>query len=190
MSACLRACSSRSGRAGARSTCRSRSRSASSPSAAMLADAGRLQLPNLALVMYEGATSFPLLAIPLFILAGAIMNSSSHLAAADGLLHRAGRLHPRRARACEHRARRCSSPRSRARRSPTSPPPARSSCPAMKQARLFARVHRGGHVVLGDARDHHPAVDPDDPLRRDGGDSRSCSCSSPASSRACSAASG
>jgi tripartite ATP-independent transporter DctM subunit len=34
-------------------------------------------LPNLALVMFEGASSFPLLAIPMFILAGAIMNSSS-----------------------------------------------------------------------------------------------------------------
>jgi tripartite ATP-independent transporter DctM subunit len=38
---------------------------------------GSHMLPNLALVMYEGATSFPLLAIPMFILAGAIMNSSS-----------------------------------------------------------------------------------------------------------------
>src|SRR6185437_6871183 len=34
-------------------------------------------LPNLALVMYDGASSFPLLAIPLFILAGALMNASS-----------------------------------------------------------------------------------------------------------------
>ena len=34
-------------------------------------------LPNVALTMYEGAQSFPLLAIPMFILAGAIMNSSS-----------------------------------------------------------------------------------------------------------------
>ncbi len=34
-------------------------------------------LPNMALVMFEGASSFPLLAIPLFILAGAIMNASS-----------------------------------------------------------------------------------------------------------------
>ncbi len=34
-------------------------------------------LPNVALVMFEGATNFPLLAIPLFILAGAIMNASS-----------------------------------------------------------------------------------------------------------------
>ena len=33
-------------------------------------------LPNTALVMFDGATSFPLIAIPLFILAGAIMNAS------------------------------------------------------------------------------------------------------------------
>ncbi len=43
---------------------------------AMLATAGPDILPNLALVMFDGATKFPLLAIPLFILAGAIMNSS------------------------------------------------------------------------------------------------------------------
>jgi C4-dicarboxylate transporter, DctM subunit len=43
---------------------------------AMLATAGPALLPNVALVMYTGATSFPLLAIPLFIFAGAIMNSS------------------------------------------------------------------------------------------------------------------
>jgi C4-dicarboxylate transporter DctM subunit len=34
------------------------------------------QLPNVPIMMYSGATSFPLLAIPLFILAGAIMNAS------------------------------------------------------------------------------------------------------------------
>jgi len=33
-------------------------------------------LPNVALVMFNGTTSFPLIAIPLFILAGAIMNAS------------------------------------------------------------------------------------------------------------------
>ncbi len=38
---------------------------------------GTHMLPNLALVMFEGATNFSLLAIPMFILAGAIMNSSS-----------------------------------------------------------------------------------------------------------------
>ena len=37
---------------------------------------GLASLPNLAIVMYQGATSFPLIAIPLFILAGAIMNTS------------------------------------------------------------------------------------------------------------------
>ncbi len=44
--------------------------------AAMYATGGPELLPNVALVMYDGATSFPLLAIPLFILAGAIMNTS------------------------------------------------------------------------------------------------------------------
>jgi tripartite ATP-independent transporter DctM subunit len=43
---------------------------------AMLTTQGVDTLPNVAIVMYSGATSFPLLAIPLFILAGAIMNAS------------------------------------------------------------------------------------------------------------------
>jgi C4-dicarboxylate transporter DctM subunit len=43
---------------------------------AMVASHGAESLPNLALVVYNGATNFPLLAIPLFILAGAIMNAS------------------------------------------------------------------------------------------------------------------
>jgi tripartite ATP-independent transporter DctM subunit len=43
---------------------------------AMLATQGAGSLPNVAIVMYNGATNFPLLAIPLFILAGAIMNTS------------------------------------------------------------------------------------------------------------------
>jgi tripartite ATP-independent transporter DctM subunit len=38
---------------------------------------GTHMLPNVALVMFDGASSFPLLAIPLFILSGAIMNASS-----------------------------------------------------------------------------------------------------------------
>jgi C4-dicarboxylate transporter, DctM subunit len=42
----------------------------------MLISHGAYILPNVALVMFDGATKFPLLAIPLFILAGAIMNSS------------------------------------------------------------------------------------------------------------------
>jgi len=43
---------------------------------AMVSTHGLDILPNLAVVTYNGATSFPLLAIPLFILAGAIMNAS------------------------------------------------------------------------------------------------------------------
>lgn len=43
---------------------------------AMLLTQGTDSLPNVALVIYNGATNFPLLAIPLFILAGAIMNAS------------------------------------------------------------------------------------------------------------------
>ncbi len=44
--------------------------------AAIVASQGVESLPNLAIVMYNGATNFPLIAIPLFILAGAIMNTS------------------------------------------------------------------------------------------------------------------
>ncbi|AEC20111.1 hypothetical protein PT7_1571 [Pusillimonas sp. T7-7] len=43
---------------------------------AMVASQGTDILPNVALVTFNGATNFPLLAIPLFILAGAIMNAS------------------------------------------------------------------------------------------------------------------
>jgi tripartite ATP-independent transporter DctM subunit len=43
---------------------------------AILASQGTAGLPNVAITMYQGATSFPLIAIPLFILAGAIMNTS------------------------------------------------------------------------------------------------------------------
>ena len=43
---------------------------------AMVAMQGVASLPNLAIVLYNGATNFPLIAIPLFILAGAIMNAS------------------------------------------------------------------------------------------------------------------
>ncbi|MBM3580603.1 MAG: TRAP transporter large permease [Alphaproteobacteria bacterium] len=42
----------------------------------MVATQGVDVLPNVALVMYTGATKFPLIAIPLFILAGAIMNAT------------------------------------------------------------------------------------------------------------------
>jgi tripartite ATP-independent transporter DctM subunit len=44
--------------------------------AAMIIVQGLDSLPNLPVVLYNGATNFPLIAIPLFILAGAIMNAS------------------------------------------------------------------------------------------------------------------
>jgi tripartite ATP-independent transporter DctM subunit len=43
---------------------------------AMVVTQGSESLPNLAITLYNGATNFPLIAIPLFILAGAIMNAS------------------------------------------------------------------------------------------------------------------
>jgi C4-dicarboxylate transporter DctM subunit len=43
---------------------------------AMVVGQGLSSLPNLHVVFYNGATNFPLIAIPLFILAGAIMNAS------------------------------------------------------------------------------------------------------------------
>jgi C4-dicarboxylate transporter, DctM subunit len=43
---------------------------------AMVVSQGVDSLPNLPIVLYNGATNFPLIAIPLFILAGAIMNAS------------------------------------------------------------------------------------------------------------------
>ena len=41
----------------------------------MIISQGVSALPNVALIMFDGATKFPLLAIPLFIFAGAIMNT-------------------------------------------------------------------------------------------------------------------
>ena len=43
---------------------------------AMLGTQGASSLPNVALVMFDGATKFPLLAIPMFVFAGAIMNTA------------------------------------------------------------------------------------------------------------------
>lgn len=45
--------------------------------AAIVLHQGTDQLVNVALVMHDGASSFPLLAIPLFVFAGAVMNASS-----------------------------------------------------------------------------------------------------------------
>ncbi len=68
--------------------------------AAMLATQGAASLPNVPLALYQGATSFPLIAIPLFILAAAIMKHLGDLSPTDRLLPGAcwldeGRLSPR-----------------------------------------------------------------------------------------------
>ncbi|EWH01652.1 hypothetical protein Q427_12905 [Halomonas sp. BC04] len=42
---------------------------------AIVVHQGLEMLPNIGLTMFEGASSFPLLAIPMFVLAGAIMNT-------------------------------------------------------------------------------------------------------------------
>ena len=44
--------------------------------AAIAATSGVAELPNVGLIMFDGATKFPLIAIPLFILAGGIMNAT------------------------------------------------------------------------------------------------------------------
>ena len=43
---------------------------------AMAATSGLATLPNVGLILFDGATKFPLIAIPLFILAGGIMNAT------------------------------------------------------------------------------------------------------------------
>jgi hypothetical protein len=77
---------------------------------AMLISSGTATLPNMAMVLYDGATSFPLLAIPLFIFAGAIMNSASprHWSGSCAAGSPWSTWRPR-----------CSSRKSQARRSPT-----------------------------------------------------------------------
>jgi hypothetical protein len=51
---------------------------------AMVAKSGMDNLLNVAVVMFEGATKFPLIAIPLFVLAGAIPRSRGDSRRASG----------------------------------------------------------------------------------------------------------
>ena len=159
----------RGARAGADQRADRRVARASSRSSRWCATHGSRSLPNLALVTYNGATNFPLLAIPLFILAGAIMNASGHLAAADRVRVRAGRMDPRRPRAGVDRRvdvlRRDLRIGGRRRRGARLDPD-----PGDEVEGLSGAVRGGGDVVGGHARGDHPAVDPDDPLRGDGGD--------------------
>ena len=53
---------------------------------AMITTQGMGSLPNVSIALYQGATSFPLIAIPLFILVGGDHERLGHLAPADRLL--------------------------------------------------------------------------------------------------------
>ena len=127
---------------------------------------GTAALPNLPIVVYNAATNFPLLAIPLFILAGAIMNAR-HLVAPDRVRDRAARVHPR--RAGDGVDRRVAVLR-RDLRSAVADVAALGSITISgdEEEGLPARARRLRDVLGSDAGGDHPAVDPDDPLRSDG----------------------
>src|SRR4030095_12718741 len=145
---------------------------------AMVASHGLASLPNLPLVAYNGATNFPLLAIPLFILAGAIMNASGIsqrlIAFASSLFGwiRGGvpvRWVSRRAGARVDRGvdvlrgdfglgrgrRRCAG---------------LHHDPRHEGEGLPRPAGRGRYFLRRYACGDHPAVDPDDPVRGDGRD--------------------
>ena len=54
---------------------------------AMLLSSGTATLPNMAMVLYDGATSFPLLAIPLFIFAGTPQGEKASMQGFEMLLY-------------------------------------------------------------------------------------------------------
>ena len=147
-------------------------------------------LPNVALVMFEGATNFPLLAIPLFILAGAIMNASSISQAAHRLRLRAllgfirGGLSIVTIGSSMFFAEISGSAVAGVAALGT------ILIPAMRSKGYSARVCGRDLLLVLEPRHHHPALDPDDPLRGHGRAVGRARCSWPASFRASSAAFG
>ena len=126
---------------------------------------GHLGFLNAALSLYDGATSFPLIAIPLFILAGALMNtggiSSRLIAFVSALIGFVrGGLAMVNVGVSMFFAEISGSA--------VADVAATGSVliPAMKKKGYSPRFAARDHLVLGLARDHHSAVDPDDPLRR------------------------
>ena len=123
-------------------------------------------LPNVAITMYNGATSFPLIAIPLFILSGAIMNASGIsrrlIAFASALLGwiRGGLAMVSIGTSLFF---------AEISGSAVADAAALGSIliPAMKSRGYSKEFAAVGHLVVGDARGHHPAVDPDAALRGD-----------------------
>ena len=152
---------------------------------------GVFGLYNAALALFDGATSFPLIAIPLFILAGALMNTGGisrrlidFTSALIGFIR--GGLAMVNVAVSMFFAEISGSA--------VADVAAIGSVliPAMKRKRYRATLRGGGHLLVGIARHHHPAVDPDDPLRRAGRHlhraalrrrrrSRDCSAASPCS---------
>ncbi len=135
---------------------------------AMVATHGVDILPNLAVVTYNGATSFPLLAIPLFILAGAIMNASG---ISQRLIAFASSLFGWIRGGLAHVSIGSSLFFAEISGSAVADVAALGSIliPGMKAKGLSGAARGRGDVVGGNARGHHPAVDSDDPLRGDGG---------------------
>ena len=136
---------------------------------AMVVTHGIDTLPNLPIVLYNGATSFPLIAIPLFILAGAIMNASGISQAPDRLRLGAARLRPRRPgdgldRRLDVLRRDLGLGGGRCLGAGLDPDPGH------EEQGLPGPAGRGHHVLGGHAGGDHPALDPDDPVRRDGRD--------------------
>ena len=132
---------------------------------------GPTMLPNVALVMFEGATNFPLLAVPLFIFAGGIMNASTisrrliNLATAMLGFIRGG-LAMVTVGASMFFAEISGSAVAGVAALGT------LLIPAMKIARLFQGIRRRDLVLVRQPRHHHPALDPDDPVRRHGARNR------------------
>ena len=149
----------------------------------------RRRCPTSRIVTYNGATNFPLLAIPLFILAGAIMNASGIsrrlIAFASSLFGwiRGGLAHVSIGASLFF---------AEISGSAVADVAALGSIliPGDEGEGLSGAARRRGHVVGGDARGDHPAVDPDDPLRGDGGDLGRAAVRRRHRARASSAASG
>ena len=130
---------------------------------------GVASLPNAALVMYSGATSFPLIAIPLFMLAGAIMNASGisrrlidFASSLVGFIRGGLSMVDDQRLALLRGDQRLGGGR-------TSPHWDRSSFRRWSEGATPGPLRPAGDVFVRDARSDHTAVDPDDPVRRDVG---------------------
>jgi len=133
---------------------------------AMVFHSGMDSLLSAAITLFTGATSFPLLSIPLFILAGAIMNSSSlsrrliaFASACFGFIK--GGLAMVNIGTSLFFAEISVRPWRRGLHG-------LDPDPGDEEEGLPEGVRGGGHVVVGHAGHHHPALHSDDPVRRDG----------------------